>query len=234
MSYEYTDATLSQSGNRTNGGLTSIRSARGCTSYYRAYILLSRKTLVSRYFRLWELYISLSFCKFTEQVQFFEMSAKCPGELLYTRHRESSLPFLSSRRSRAHWLVIVPFNPSGNSLHSPICSHHLRTSLASCVLQKDILLGHSWLWACSNSQLHLSNHQYQKSEQPRALRSLVCTNSCKSLSTCLRGQKLIQFKIAPLLTNAFVYMVMGESWPLTSQLDNTLIRGALPNYFWRA
>lgn len=145
------------------------------------------------------------------------MSAKCAGELLwYFKYREPNSHFPSSRRSTAYWLVIVSINASGNSVHNLVCSYHLRTSPASFVLQKGILLGHCCLWTCSNSQLHLPNHQYKQSKQSRPLRNLVCANSRKPSLDCARGWMLTQLKIAPLFTNAFVYMVMGELWLLMS------------------
>jgi hypothetical protein len=128
---------------------------------------------------------------------------------------------------------ILSFNPSCNSLHSPFRSHHFRTSLASYTVQKTILLGGSLLWAYSNTQLHLSHHQHPKSRQPGSLHSLVCTNFGKLLARRLRDQVLTPPKIAPLFTNAFVYMVMGESkLPSIPQLNKVLKIGALLEDFW--
>lgn len=55
----------------------------------------------------------------------FEMSAKCAGELLYIKYRESSLHFFSSRRSTAYRLVIVSFDASCNSIYNLVCSYYL-------------------------------------------------------------------------------------------------------------
>jgi hypothetical protein len=63
----------------------------------------------------------------------------------------------------------------------------------------------------SNNQLYLPDHQHQKSRQPRPLRNLVYNYTGKSLPHQLRDHKLTFPEIAPLFTNAFVYMVMGES-----------------------
>jgi len=123
---------------------------------------------------------------------------------------------------------ILPFNPGCDSLHSGVRSHHLRTSRASCLLPKEILLGDSLLWIYSNTQLHLPDRQHQTTQQLGSVHSLVCTSSGKSLSLRARGQMLTPPKIAPLFTNAFVYMAMGES--SIPQLDKTLIRGTFWHY----
>jgi len=96
--------------------------------------------------------------KFTEQLPSLKMSGNCPGQLLHVSICEFNLPFHSPRRYGQHCLGILPINPSCNSLHSSIRSHHVLTHLAGNILQKGVLLGDNWLWTYSNSQLHLPDH----------------------------------------------------------------------------
>jgi hypothetical protein len=91
-----------------------------------------------------------------KQILSSKMPATCAGQCYTQGTRESSLLFRSSNRSSAHRMGILPLRSSRNSVHSPVRSHHLRTSRTSYILQEDILLGDNCLWSYSNAQLHFS------------------------------------------------------------------------------
>ncbi len=107
-------------------------------------------------------------------------------------------------------MIILMFSSNSRLLlHDPVRYHYLCPYCTSGHLPQRLLLGHCHVCSLADRLLRASDFEYWTPLQYGLLHWMVCLDPGSYLSKDTYAHGWI-FQLAPLLTNAFVYMVMGR------------------------